>query len=170
MDSVIWYWSTIAAQAIPALLPPLKGDEIAQRKELDHISRLFNRPVVLTTASATKQLWIHGGFEVVCVEELLVRSGYGTIPAETDPGPATEDIDVGDSTCTILFTSGSTGLSKAVELTHRQLMMSSFLKCTSNNMRSCDRFLCWICKVPRNISKIKGVSSSLKAKMLTSYR
>lgn len=142
---VEWYWSVVAAGGVPTILPPLKGGESARGKELDHISRLFDQPYLLTTTSASFPFDSHGGFQVVCTDDIHAAHRHA---AHQDAKNNWESYDRGrgreDTLCTILFTSGSTGPSKAVSFTHRQLVTASLVKCSTNKMGASDRFLCWI--------------------------
>ncbi|KAI0475429.1 hypothetical protein GGR56DRAFT_695129 [Xylariaceae sp. FL0804] len=141
-DNFVWYWSVIAAGGIPALLPPMNAGESARRKQLDHFSQLFGHPHVLTTTASAVPFAAHGGFDVVCTDKLSPE--YAPQGKNSRRSLQLHDwADQDDATCTILFTSGSTGPSKAVRFTHRQLLASSELKCAENKMTHDDNFLCW---------------------------
>ncbi|CAG8144482.1 unnamed protein product [Penicillium nalgiovense] len=143
-QSVEWYWSVVAAGGIPTVLPPLKGGEKSRNKELDHISRLFDHPYLITTTSSSSPFDDHGGFQVFCTDQINTQSHSVYQYAKKDSRFYDRGNGQENTTCTILFTSGSTGPSKAVKFTHRQLVTSSLLKCSTNRMGANDMFLCWI--------------------------
>lgn len=138
--SLVWYWATIISGAVPALLPPLKAKSVVQTKFLDHVSELLEQPPVLTSkALAANFEEPRDAFKVIAVEEITLdtvpKSGHDLL----DPGQGHEH-----EAATYLFTSGSTGPSKAVEFTHQQLVASSQTKADANRMDSEKVFLSWI--------------------------
>jgi acyl-CoA synthetase (AMP-forming)/AMP-acid ligase II/thioesterase domain-containing protein len=138
--SVVWYWATVIAGAIPALLPPLKASSITQTRFLDHISQLLKRPPVLTSKVFVDTLReSKDAFSVIAVEDLTLEAPPKTASSLKDPGQGHEH-----EPATLLFTSGSTGPSKAVEFTHHQLIASSQTKALANNMSHDKVFLSWI--------------------------
>jgi acyl-CoA synthetase (AMP-forming)/AMP-acid ligase II/thioesterase domain-containing protein len=138
--SVVWYWATVIAGAIPALLPPIKGESITQTNFLAHVSGLLKRPPILTSkAFAATFESPEDNFQVFFVEDILPDSDSKLTTQLCDPGLGHEHDAV-----TLLFTSGSTGPSKAVEFTHAQLVASSQTKAQTNNMDSSKVFLSWI--------------------------
>lgn len=146
-DSIIWYWSIIAAGGIPALLPPKRGGSENWNKELQHINELLNYPVTLTDKESLEQFTTADRFNVICKEDLLLGNEKSEELQYLFRLLGHRAIIGGfDDTCTILFTSGSTGPSKAVCFSHRQLLVSSYLKCHAHKMNHNDRFLCWICR------------------------
>lgn len=145
-DSIIWYWSVVAAGGVPALLPPPKGGDNARMRELDHVSQLFKHPNALTTKATATQFVANGGFDVFCTDELPERDVFGMDRNYVPWTANTQVKTLKNEICTILFTSGSTGPSKAVSFTHQQLLASSYLKCVANGMSAHHRFLCWICR------------------------
>lgn len=144
-DSIVWYWSVVAAGGTPALLPPPKGGNEAWMRELDHVSQLLGHPNILTTKSTAATFTSHGGFKVTCVDDLARREDLKEVRQRLTLKVDEVVTNQQDTTCTILFTSGSTGPSKAVCFSHRQLMASSYLKRLANGTGPGDQFLCWIC-------------------------
>ena len=138
--SVVWYWATVIAGAIPALLPPMKGESITQTNFLAHVSGLLKRPPILTSKDFAATFESpDDNFKIVFVEDTSPDSEHKLGTELGDPGVGYEN-DV----ATLLFTSGSTGPSKAVEFTHAQLVASSQTKAQANNMDSSKVFLSWI--------------------------
>ncbi|KAM0718632.1 hypothetical protein Q7P37_005703 [Cladosporium fusiforme] len=139
-SSLIWYWATIISGAVPALLPPLKAKSIIQTKFLDHVSELLQQPHVLTSkALAANFEEPENAFKVHAVEDIIIDPLSKLDVELLDPAQGREH-----EAATYLFTSGSTGPSKAVEFTHHQLVASSQTKAEANRMDSSKVFLSWI--------------------------
>lgn len=138
--SVIWYWATIISGAVPALLPPMKAASVTQTNFLEHVSGLLKKPVLLTSKSLMGMFEeSEEAFRVVAVEGISLGSTLGV------PGLMYDfDERCGHEAATYLFTSGSTGPSKAVEFTHAQLIASSQIKTEANGMDTDKTFLSWI--------------------------
>lgn len=139
--SVVWYWAIIIAGGVPALLPPMKAASVIQTNFLKHVSSLLKRPVLLTSkALVTAFDEPENAFRAVAVEDIsLDNTPELSRQLRNDPGKGHEH-----EAATYLFTSGSTGPSKAVEFTHAQLIASSQIKTESNGMTAEDTFLSWI--------------------------
>lgn len=138
--SLVWYWATIIAGAVPALLPPLKAKSVIQTKFLDHVSELLKKPPVLTSkALAANFEERKNAFNVITIEDISLDPLPKLSSDLRDSGQGHEN-----EAATYLFTSGSTGPSKAVEFTHDQLVASSQVKAAANRMDSEKFFLSWI--------------------------
>jgi acyl-CoA synthetase (AMP-forming)/AMP-acid ligase II/thioesterase domain-containing protein len=139
--SVVWYWAIIIAGGVPALLPPMKAASVIQTNFLKHVSSLLKRPVLLTSRAMMPAFEEpENGFKAVAVEDIsLDNTPELSRQLRNDPGKGHEH-----EAATYLFTSGSTGPSKAVEFTHAQLIASSQIKTESNGMTAEDTFLSWI--------------------------
>ena len=144
-DSLTWYWSVLAAGGIPALLPPRRGTKESWIKELQHISSLLQFPATLSDRSNLDDLLDAGGVALTCVDDIVGDKEHQSPYQQNYVYPSFHKLD---QICTILFTSGSTGPSKAVCYSHRQLLVASHLKRQANNICHTDQFLCWICKAP----------------------
>ncbi|KAH8168671.1 AMP-binding enzyme domain-containing protein [Sarocladium implicatum] len=144
-ESVIWYWSVLAAGGIPALLPPRRGTRESWIKELQHIGALLQFPTTLSDRSSLDYLLSAGGFVLTCTDDIPVEElGHGFVSGFQKQAQDPAADDKLDQICTILFTSGSTGPSKAVRFSHGQLLVASRLKREANNINHNDQFLCWI--------------------------
>jgi acyl-CoA synthetase (AMP-forming)/AMP-acid ligase II len=146
-DNTIWFWSTVAAGGVPAVLSPLSSNEVTIAGELENINKLFNGPTVLTTKQLAKPFQLIASVDTVTVEVVAtVKTKDGLTNGKLD-----EKSQLEDDLATILFTSGSTGFAKGVEYTHNQLVTSSTLKSELHGMDSTKTFMSWVstCYHPR---------------------
>ncbi|KAH9878812.1 hypothetical protein IAQ61_002086 [Plenodomus lingam] len=137
-NNVIWFWSTVVAGGVPALLSPLSSNEITLAGELDNVKKLFEKPTILTTKQLAKPFRLVPGMNTVTAE--VVEK----IDIPDEPMAMNEPAGREDALATVLFTSGSTGFSKGVEYTHTQLVSSSELKCRFHGMNSSKTFMSWV--------------------------
>jgi acyl-CoA synthetase (AMP-forming)/AMP-acid ligase II len=141
-DNVIWFWSTIAAGSVPALLSPLSSNEATLAGELNNVNKLFNGPTILTTKRLAKPFRMVASLITVTVEVVRTTGMNEKVVLKSVDAKIAHE----DELATVLFTSGSTGLAKGVEYTHSQLVTSSKLKCTFHHMDSSKTFLSWVSK------------------------
>jgi acyl-CoA synthetase (AMP-forming)/AMP-acid ligase II len=141
-ENTIWFWSTVAAGGVPAILSPLSNNETTLVGELENVNNLFQGPTILTTKRLGKPFRSMASLNTVTVEVVettVVEEATKTNPRVEDPGRS-------DKLATILFTSGSTGFAKGVEYTHSQLLASSKLKSSFHGMDSSKTFMSWVSK------------------------
>lgn len=119
----------------------MKASSVIQTNFLKHVSSLLKRPVLLTSKAMMPVFEEpEDAFRAVAVEDIsldLTLEAPGHL--RNDPGKGHEH-----EAATYLFTSGSTGPSKAVEFSHSQLIASSKIKTETNGMTAEQTFLSWI--------------------------
>nr|POF12940.1 didemethylasterriquinone d synthetase tdia [Quercus suber] len=118
-DNVTWFWSVMAAGGVCAILNPVSNDPRTTAGQLNNLKHLFGSTRVLTTHKLAATFTTHG-LAVQTVEQIekIDRCCQETAQIRDDQIPRE------DGTAVILFTSGSTGNSKAVSYTHAQLLAS----------------------------------------------
>jgi acyl-CoA synthetase (AMP-forming)/AMP-acid ligase II len=47
-DAIVWFWAIIAAGGVPCMSTPFSKDEIQRRKHLRYLSKLLNKPTIIT--------------------------------------------------------------------------------------------------------------------------
>lgn len=162
-DYVIAFWAVLAAGGVPVVSTPLIAEPVARVSHLRHLHDVLKKPLVITTTKFFKHFITHeqnfGGlllanwdlkphyFDPRSVDGLEAIANT-TIWTKEDTKSSTTGTDVrpknANSVAFMMLTSGSTGNSKAVEITHGQVLASmkgkSRMLDTSNN----DAFLNWI--------------------------
>ena len=83
--SVVWYWATIIAGAVPALLPPMKAASVIQTNFLKHVSSLLKRPMLLTSKAMMPAFeQPENAFRAVAVEDISLDVALQALRHITD--------------------------------------------------------------------------------------
>jgi acyl-CoA synthetase (AMP-forming)/AMP-acid ligase II/thioesterase domain-containing protein len=124
------WWACVLGGYIPCPLAPIRNDPARWARHLGHVESLLERPILIVTRALRQELPdLHG----VELETLRVgKPAYLLHEARTDE-PAI-----------LMLTSGSTGNSKAVVLTHGNLLASMAGKAQRQQMTASDITLNWI--------------------------
>ena len=129
-DFLPTFWACVLGGYVPCPLAPIRNDPQRWAKHLAHIDTLLDRPLLVTTSAFTAEV-----SNVTAVDLETLRAGLPQEPAEraqlTDPAM-------------LVLTSGSTGNSKAVVLTHGNLLASMSSKAERQQLTSADVTLNWI--------------------------
>ncbi|PYH35612.1 thioesterase domain protein [Aspergillus neoniger CBS 115656] len=143
LDSIIWLWSTLYAGYIPAMSTALPRSEDHRIRHLCHLSELFNNPICLTRKSLQILFPKKSPLHVVTIESLSDPPADFTATTETN-----SRVPIGRggwNPALLMLTSGSTGLPKAVSLTHNQILASLHGKTQSLRVDdTAHSFLNWI--------------------------
>ncbi|SDM68652.1 non-ribosomal peptide synthetase [Nonomuraea jiangxiensis] len=109
------FWACVLGGLVPCPMAPLRGDSARWSAHLEHVTRLLADPLIVTNDAVRRDLPPLPG-RVVLLDDL--PGGPAPSPASCDPdGPAL-----------LMLTSGSSGASKAVPLTHANLLASMAAK------------------------------------------
>ncbi|WP_229859441.1 AMP-binding protein [Streptomyces poonensis] len=126
------FWAAVLGGFVPCPMAPVRGDSERWAAQLAHVDALLDRPLVITSASLGAELPPVDGLSVGILDRL-----YTAEPAEPHSA-APED------TALLVLTSGSTGNSKAVMLTHANLLASMAAKNGHHRLTAADTSLNWI--------------------------
>ncbi|KAK8064514.1 acetyl-CoA synthetase-like protein [Apiospora phragmitis] len=156
-DYVLWFWSIIAAGAVPAVLAPLASDLVSRDRHLRHLKTLLGIRIVITSTHLQVELEAISELRMISIETFarfnnvsLEKLGSnsaanGHLATEKNSDGYCQQRHATDPDLVFLMlTSGSTGNSKAVELRHSQVLQAldgkrKLLETTAN-----DVFLNWI--------------------------
>jgi acyl-CoA synthetase (AMP-forming)/AMP-acid ligase II/thioesterase domain-containing protein len=132
-DFIPTFWACALSGFVPCPLVPIRSDQNRWAAQLAHVDELLDGPLLVTVSSLREELPKVPGLAVVSLEDL---------PAE-EPGPITHHADPRDVALLVL-TSGSTGNSKAVMLTHANLLTSMAGKAERQQLTARDVTMNWI--------------------------
>ena len=120
LDNIIWLWSTIYAGCIPAMSTPFVNSPEHCLKHLAHLKTLLDDPICLTRSNLRHQFPSQDVLRLQSVEDLKTSQ---PIPMAVNGGGRCFNAQHKD-TALLMLTSGSTGNSKAVNITHKQVLAS----------------------------------------------
>ncbi|MFJ3928524.1 AMP-binding protein [Streptomyces sp. NPDC090022] len=126
------FWAAVLGGFIPCPMTARGGDAERWAAQLRHVVRLLDGPLTVTTAATAATLPPVEGLRVAALEEL-----YG------DPATDTHRAAPAD-TALLMLTSGSTSSSKAVVLSHANLLASMAAKNGHHRLTAADTTLNWV--------------------------
>ncbi|MEU1190551.1 non-ribosomal peptide synthetase [Streptomyces sp. NPDC005859] len=127
------FWACLLGGFVPVPMAPLGGDPERWAAQLGHVNTLLDQPLVVTTETLAAELPHVEGLGVTPLSSL-----YANDPADLLHQAAPED------TALLVLTSGSTGNSKAVRLTHANLLASMTGKNGYHRLGPDDVSLNWV--------------------------
>lgn len=149
-DIILWFWSTILANAIPVLSTPFSNVDEHRQKHAQGLSSLLESPLCVTRDEClplfegtghTFQLHtietITTNFEDNNAQDQVRNDGTRTINGSHSGSR-------GETPAMLMLTSGSTGNAKAVVLTHRHVLSSVSGKTGACALPAGRPFLNWI--------------------------
>ncbi|MFJ3337925.1 alpha/beta fold hydrolase [Streptomyces sp. NPDC086766] len=129
------FWAAVLGGFVPCPMAPLRGDRERWGAQLAHVNELLDAPLLVVTEALAAELPSVRGLSVVTVESL---DGADETPAEAFHRADPED------TALLVLTSGSTGHSKAVVLSHANLLASMTAKNGHHRLTAADTTLNWV--------------------------
>ncbi|MCJ1680064.1 non-ribosomal peptide synthetase [Streptomyces sp. APSN-46.1] len=137
-DFIPAFWACLLGGITACPLVPVRNDPQRWAAQLSHVHTLLDGPLVVTDRRTREELPAVQGLAVATVEELAL--GTADTDARTVPVTAAGPDDV----ALLVLTSGSTGASKAVRLTHGNLLASMAAKAEVQRLTADDVTLNWI--------------------------
>lgn len=125
------FWACVLGGYVPCPLAPIRNDPERWRAHLAHVHTLLDEPLLIATSELEREL--PAGFPATKLNLLLAG----------DPADAFHETR-SDDPAVLVLTSGSTGNSKAVTLTHGNLLASMAGKVERQRIDSSDVSLNWI--------------------------
>ncbi|TLS47363.1 alpha/beta fold hydrolase [Streptomyces montanus] len=127
------FWACQLGGFVPCPMAALGGDPERWAAQLDHVNKLLDGPLVITSDTLAAELPRVEGLAVASLDTL-----FGRYPADVVHEAEPQD------TAVLVLTSGSTGNSKAVMLTHANLLASMAGKNGYHRLTADDTTLNWV--------------------------
>ncbi|WP_441012543.1 AMP-binding protein, partial [Escherichia coli] len=127
------FWACVLGGFVPCPMAPLVGDPERWAAQLAHVDALLGRPLLIAGESLHAELP-----QAADITAITLTSLYGEEPAERFHEAEPQD------TAVLMLTSGSTGNSKAVRLTHANLLTSMAGKNGYHRLTATDTTLNWV--------------------------
>ena len=129
-DFIPAFWACVLGGYVPCPLVPIRNDTERWTKHLAHINALLESPLVVTVPSLRQDVT---GLPTADLDELRAASTWEETHSAAPSEPAI-----------LMLTSGSTGHSKVVELTHANLLASLAARAERQQLGTADTLLNWI--------------------------
>ncbi|MFC6066360.1 non-ribosomal peptide synthetase [Streptomyces ochraceiscleroticus] len=131
------FWACLLGGMTACPLVPLRNDQERWSAQLAHVNALLDGPLLVTTARLCDELPEIPDLEVAVLTDLTADAPLGSDLMEISEAKPTD-------VALMVLTSGSTGNSKAVMLTHANLLASMAAKAGTQGLTSADITLNWI--------------------------
>jgi acyl-CoA synthetase (AMP-forming)/AMP-acid ligase II/thioesterase domain-containing protein len=132
-DFIPGFWGCILAGYVPCPVVPIRGDQERFAAHLSHVASLLDNPLLVTTGKLRNDLPNVPGLSVVEIDALRAEDRWDSV-VKADP----------DDPAILVLTSGSTGNSKAVVLTHGNLLAALSAKAEHQELTAADTTFNWI--------------------------
>jgi len=127
------FWACVLGGFVPCPLVPMSGDQERWSAQLSHVKTLLDDPLLITTASLVDALPAVHGLDTTLLGDL-----------HSDQADLRRESAASGDDAVLVLTSGSTGTSKAVRLSHANLYASMAAKNERQRLTSQDVTLNWV--------------------------
>ncbi|RJE26809.1 Thioesterase domain protein [Aspergillus sclerotialis] len=137
LDNIVWFWAVLLAGCIPAITPAFSNNQMQRAANLEHISSTLLTDWCLTSEALLAEFAGQHAIEPIAVETLgWEKASLTSNVVDFRAKPKDDAI--------LLFTSGSTGKSKAVCLSHSQILSAIYGKYSVVPLPEQSSFLNWV--------------------------
>ena len=143
-DAIPWFWAIIAAGAVPCMSTQFSRDPEQRQRHIRSLQKLLHRPLIVTTEALLANFPCKDEFLILTTSAIdnissLDIDSVAESARDNLPGLSKQPEEL----ALLLLTSGSTGESKAVSLTHFQILAAVDGKIKLHGTSSRDTFLAW---------------------------
>ncbi|BCR87540.1 putative NRPS-like protein biosynthetic cluster [Aspergillus chevalieri] len=137
-DAIVWFWATLFAGCIPCMSTALSNNSAIRLNHLEHLSKALINPSCLTTSTLLHEFADQEHINPIPIESLNAEKA--TSDELNNINRESKQTDV----ALLMLTSGSSGNSKAVCLTHHQIFTAIAGKYSVIELPEGTSFLNWI--------------------------
>jgi polyketide synthase PksJ len=142
---VTLFWACQLAGIVPAPLPPLQGNQAdsLEADKIRHVAAMLRRPILFDSrddkrARIMQTLATEASVPLLFADELLAEASLCLHPVRDLPTVTETDLVV------VQYSSGSTGMPKGVELTHRNLIANIKAQIIGTQAEPDDVIISWL--------------------------
>ncbi len=142
---VTLFWGCQQAGIVPAPLAPLQGNhgDSLEASKIRHVASMLRRPILFESRDdkrvrTLQALATEAAVPLLYADELLVEATLGLHADQELPAVTETDLVV------VQYSSGSTGMPKGVELTHRNLLANIEAQITFTRAEPDDVLISWL--------------------------
>lgn len=138
-DNIVWFWAASFAGCLPAISASFSNDASQRTAHIERLSTTLMHPLCLTNERIMADFAGQDAVQPLAVETLVLNGdvSFEALPQE-HPEPSLSDDAL------LLFTSGSSGNSKGVCLSHGQILASISGKYAVRPLPDNTSFLNWV--------------------------
>ncbi|GES59774.1 acetyl-CoA synthetase-like protein [Aspergillus terreus] len=138
-DNIVWFWAASFAGCLPAISASFSNDASQRAAHIERLSTTLMHPLCLTNERIKTDFAGQDAIQPLAVETLVLNGDVSleALPQE-HPEPSLSDDAL------LLFTSGSSGNSKGVCLSHGQILASISGKYAVRPLPDNTSFLNWV--------------------------
>lgn len=142
-NNILWFWATLYANGVPVLSTPFSNDPHFRRRYVLGLCELLQSPHCITNSETIRLLDFAHDLRIHTAND-LVQLGSSRQHCNWKLDPDAGQLPSADDLAMLMLTSGSTGSSKAVSISHGQALASVAAKAAVRKL-PCDKpFLNWI--------------------------
>ncbi|TVY19354.1 Didemethylasterriquinone D synthetase tdiA [Lachnellula arida] len=151
LDGISWFWAIVAAGGIPCMSSQSSQDFEHRQRHIMSLQKLLGRPLFITTEDLRSEFSGFEGLRILTTTDIDNTSTLDVNSSDPLKSPTLNSLlakapglsKQPEDLAALMLTSGSTGDSKAVCLTHSQLLSSIDGKIKFHETTSHDTFLAW---------------------------
>lgn len=148
LDNILWFWSVVLSKALPVMSSPFSQDRDLRRKHIQGLCSLLENPICITRGTSMELFDCDHTLSLYTVESLepTLPTTLATSTSSSADTKVPNDDNASDThrPAFLMLTSGSTGNSKAVKITYKQIRAAIEGKASARQPPPNKPFLNWV--------------------------
>ena len=137
LDNIVWFWSVVYADCTPIMSTPFTDNLEQRQKHIQHLHDLFEGSPCITSSTSLDDFSGQAIIRPIVVEDLVQKASKKRSHSSGSPSEVTDP-------AILMLTSGSSGNSKAVCLSHAQIFAAIKGKASVVKLDTRNAFLNWV--------------------------